>query len=277
MAVSPPDIFSIKKSDDNKSSTLQRVRFSSVQLEHSVSVPESTASWQESSFEHSDTGETHTGDKKNETVGAAGSETNGKIWDGKYHKFDRANVLRIFKSGDDENKLLKAVFGAVAGLIIGGILFVVLVFSFDYTELEAGIIVAISTIIMSLCLAFSTLCRCIMALVFPNFFTGKGRTVFLSIIFGVLLTNPVANITHNAKETGNSFSCMTELARNQTLALQRQLAQPVEELYKYVEEQNRRLKILSEGISGAFSTGSSQINQGINGAQGTLNNVIQVN
>ena len=58
MAVSPPDIFSIKKSDDNKSSTLQRVRFSSVQLEHSVSVPESTASWQESSFEHSDTGET---------------------------------------------------------------------------------------------------------------------------------------------------------------------------------------------------------------------------
>ena len=275
LTVPAPEIFSINTSDDNKPSTLQRVRFSSVKLEHSVSVPESTSSWQESSFDHSDTEDVNAEIEKNGMFETAESETIGSS-DGKYHKFDRSKVLKILKSGDDENKLLKAVFGAVAGVVIGGLLFVVLVFSFDYSELEAGIIVALSTVIMSLCLAFSTLCRCIMALVFPNFFTGKGRTVFLSIIFGVLLTNPVANITHNAKETGNSFSCMTELARNQTLALQRQLAQPVEELYEYIDEQNRRLKVLSDGISGAFSTGSSQINQGINEAQGTMNSVIQV-
>ena len=252
------------------------MRFSSEKLEHSISVPESTSSWQESSFDHSDTEGENEENQKNKATEVAEVEMNGGSSDGKYHKFGRSKVLEILKMGDDENKLLKAVFGAVAGVVIGGLLFVVLVFSFDYTELEAGIIVALSTVIMSLCLAFFTLCRCIMALVFPNFFTGKGRTVFLSIIFGVLLTNPVANITHNAKETGNSFSCMTELARNQTLALQRQLSQPVEELYDYIEEQNRRLKVLSEGISGAFSTSSGQINQGINEAQGTVNTIIQV-
>ena len=248
-----------------------------MKLEHSVSVPESTSSWQESSFDHSDTEGEHVDRQKNKATEDTEGEMNGGSSDGKYHKFGRSKVLEILKSGDDENKLLKAVFGAVAGVVIGGLLFVVLVFSFDYTELEAGIIVALSTVIMSLCLAFSTLCRCIMALVFPNFFTGKGRTVFLSIIFGVLLTNPVANITHNAKETGNSFSCMTELARNQTLALHKQLTQPVYDFFNYTAEQNRRLKDLSEGISEAFSSGSSQINQCINEAQGIVNTVIQVN
>ena len=215
--------------------------------------------------------------QKNNAAEVAEGEMNGRSSDGKYHKFGRSKVLEILKSGNDENKRVKAVFGVVAGVVIGGLLFVVLVFSFDYTELEAGIIVALSTVIMSLFLAFSTLCRCIMALVFPNFFTGIGRTVFLSIIFGVLLTSPVANITHNAKETGNSLSCMTELVRNQTLALQRQLAEPFEELYDYIEVQNRRLKVLSGGICGPFSTGSSQINRSINETQGTLKTVIQVN
>ena len=184
--------------------------------------------------------------------------------------------MHIFQSAEDENKMLKSVFGAIAGLVIGTLLFIVLVYSFDYTELQAGIIVAISTLIMCLGLAFSTLCRCIMALIFPNFFTGKGRTVFLSIIFGVLLSSPVANITYNAKETGKSFSCMTELARNQTLALQRQLAQPIEELIAYVEDQNSELKRLSHDINGAFNQGSDEINQGISTAQGSLNSIIQV-
>ena len=288
------EIFTVKPSEEAKSSTLQRVRFSSVALEHSVSVPESTDSWQdlESSVEISGTwsppedgGSEPTDDRShgNSRDNASKSKPKRKDSDGKYHKFDKIKaikdhsyVLQVLQSNEDENKGLKAVFGALAGLLIGALLFLVLVFSFDYTELQAGIIVAISTITISLCLAFSTLCRCIMALIFPNFFTGKGRTVFLSIIFGVLLSKPVANITNNAKETGKSFSCMTELARNQTAALQRQLAQPVEELMAYVEDQNRNLRLASHDISEAFDEGSGEINQGINTAQGSLNNVIQV-
>ena len=273
----------MKPSDENKSSTLQRVRFSSVTLEHSVSVPESNDSWQDTSIELSDTWTPPEDGSTEPTSKTDTSKQKRKDFDGKYHKFDKLKasksysaVMHIFQSAEDENKMLKSVFGAIAGLVIGTLLFIVLVYSFDYTELQAGIIVAISTLIMCLGLAFSTLCRCIMALIFPNFFTGKGRTVFLSVIFGVLLSSPVANITYNAKETGKSFSCMTELARNQTLALQRQLAQPIEELIAYVEDQNSELKRLSHDINGAFNQGSDEINQGISTAQGSLNSIIQV-
>lgn len=173
-----------------------------------------------------------------------------------FHKFknDKLNALwtstdMLFHSGREENKTMKAVFGVAAGFAIGGLLFVLLFFSFGYSELVAGITVAVLTISMCIGLALSSICRCVMALVFPNFFTGKGRAVFLSVIFGVMLSGPIFNITHNAKDTGSSMACIIDLIANRTRVLKKQSVEPIKNFARQIDQQREALNGITDTIA----------------------------
>ncbi|XP_052760196.1 DC-STAMP domain-containing protein 2-like isoform X2 [Mya arenaria] len=173
----------------------------------------------------------------------------------------KATTDMLFHSGRDENKRIKAVFGALSGLVIGGLFHVNLRYSFNYTSIQAGIIVAISTVLICFGLALSSRCRCIMAVVLPNFCTGKGRALFLSIIFGVLLTGPIANIVHNAKETGSSMGCTVELITDQARVLQRQLAEPVKDMASYIAKQKQELEAFITNTNEAFVIAKTKLDE----------------
>lgn len=245
-------------------------------------MPESTVSWDES-FEHSfqKSGDDLPAAEPTATPGVGPDKPEGK-----YHTIEEIIPKRIKTKADmllfserGENKQLKAVFGSFAGLGIGGLLYAMLVCSFGYTHLQAGIIVAISTIIFCICLALSSLCRCIMALLLPNFFTGKGRAVILSVIFGVMLAGPVANIRNNSKESGHSMACIIDLVSRQAQALQRQMAEPVKHMAEYIERQKQELDTVVQTLDKTLAKVNTQldeIDKTVATASSTLNDIYRV-
>ena len=209
-----------------------------------MSVPESVTSWQESTFESS---YQQSGRGENESPNQnklAGNENSKdqfqKIKSGKLRELYSSTDL-LFHTGREENKRMKAVFGAISGLAIGGLLFILLYYSFEYSGIVAVVLASVSTIFICIGLAFFPTCRCILALVFPNFSTGKGRAVLLSIIFAGMLSGPIINITHNGKETGNSLACMIDLIATQSKLLLQQSKESVKEVVENIEEQRKSL------------------------------------
>ncbi|KAL4236473.1 DC-STAMP-like protein [Mactra antiquata] len=155
----------------------------------------------------------------------------------------------LFKSGREENKRKKAVVGVIAGTLVGLLLYILFVYSFDYSHLVAGIIVVLLTILICIGLALWSSCRCIMALVIPNFFTSRGRAVMMSIILSLLLTGPIQNISDNARETGSSMACIAEVVTNQTKYLHQQLEEPIQKMIQYAEKKQKALDVAQQDIT----------------------------
>lgn len=245
------------------------VTFANIKLEQSVSVTESCVSWDES-FQESLKNSTDVSRQETTSPVPKATSDGTNSLSAQKHRHNIGDIVpKKLKSGTDklvhskrgENARLKAIFGSVAGLVVGLLLYVILVYSFGYSHVHAAIIFAVSTVIFCICLSLSSLCRCIMALILPNFFTGKGRAVILSIIFGILVTGPVANITHNARESANSMACLADLIRNQTLVLERQLAEPLLQMTEHVEKQKQTLQALTQNMNLAADKVRSQLNE----------------
>ena len=213
-------------------------------VQYSSGVPDSVQSWQDSTFERpnqpSRRGVNTTPNKITFSVDDVSKGQFEEMKGGKLGELFASTDL-LFHTGREENKRMKAIFGAISGLAIGGLLFILLYYSFDYSGLVAVVLAAVSTIFICIGLAFFPTCRCILALVFPNFSTGKGRAVFLSIIFAGMLSGPIINITHNGKETGNSLACMIDLITNQSKILLQQSKESVKEVVEHIEEQRKSL------------------------------------
>jgi hypothetical protein len=250
------------------------------EMHHSSSVPKSAMSWQDSSLKDSVRSKAKVGEESTLTpskhVSFHGKTEESDLHKMSKHKLDalRASTDKLFHSKRDENKRMKAVFGALAGLVIGGLLFVLLVESFGYTPLVAGIIVALSTVIICFGLAMWSTCRCVMALVLPNFFTGKGRAVFLSVTFGVMLAGPITNITLNAKETGSSMACVLDRIGKQTKTLQESVAQSAVKVADYINQQ----KVTLDRIKDSMVVDFDQITKGVQKMSEELHSAnIQIN
>lgn len=252
-----------------ESDKLKDVTFSNIHLHQSLSVTESCASWEESfqgSQNHSPNVSRPDGKSTQPGVIYSGepsavTESPYQIINDVVQKKLKSGANKLVHSRRGENTKLKAIFGFIAGLVVGGLLYVILVYSFGYSYVNAAIIFGVSTLIFCICLALSSLCRCIMALMSPNFFTGKGRVVVLSVILGILLTGPIANITHNARESGHSMACIVDLIRNQTLVLERRLAEPLLQMTEHVEKQKQALQALTLNMDSIIEKTKSQLNK----------------
>ncbi|KAK3587858.1 hypothetical protein CHS0354_019729 [Potamilus streckersoni] len=207
--------------------------------------------WNNISNERNGNEETPSDDNKQEITGHKPPELLGKLSSSK--EILTKTGRKLFLTDKDQNRTLKGIFGAITGVFLGGLIFLVLRYSFGYSDFEAGITVAIVTVLISVGLALSMLFRCVVALVIPNFFTGKGRAVILSIIFGFMLSHTVQNIKDNMAEVATSMSCIADLALDQARNLNRQLEKPLEQARGYIVRQQNVLKKLQndmrEGIS----------------------------
>lgn len=159
---------------------------------------------------------------------------------------------RLFKSDRHTFTCLKAILGTVAGIMAGGIVFVILVYSFNYPYDLAGYICCGFTIIASVSLALSVHVRCIMALTVPSLFTSRGRVAILSLIFGLLLSRPIRNISNNMSEVSRSMACSTELFHNQTYSLRQQLEVPIEKIKAAMKNQGEDIKKIGDSIERAI-------------------------
>ncbi|KAH3878048.1 DC-STAMP domain-containing protein 2-like isoform X2 [Dreissena polymorpha] len=249
----------------------QKVCFDDAKLERTLSTPESVTSWHES-FEYSGKSQTSASSKASdhkhyETISNPNMGDHAFGRNGKYRpmpkltRFMSDSTEKILHSERGTNKTIKAVFGAFVGVLIGAGLYILCVFSFGYTYESAAIIVSIATVILSAALALSSHCRCIASLCVPNFFTGKGRAVLLTVLLSLIVSYPLENIANNAKKTGKSMSCLVELAANQSRYLQEQARQPVDKLKAYIDNQYATLKDASRTIRDAFADVTNALNE----------------
>lgn len=238
------DVITGQSDDDVKPVKRQTVRFHDV-IEESADVTASETEITTSSH-YSSIDKTSSARSNRETV------------DRKVRRV-REDVSMLFNSGREERRGIKAILGIISGVLIGGLLFVLLRFSFNYNWLASGVITAVSTVLISLGLAISPLCRCIMAVLLPTFFTGKGRAILLSVIYGVLLTGPIANIVHNSRETGRGMACTVELIKEQARALQGSLSDSVKDMAEYVDKQGKELRNIVGGTKDAMDSAKTSL------------------
>ncbi|KAL3831278.1 hypothetical protein ACJMK2_023051 [Sinanodonta woodiana] len=186
---------------------------------------------------------------------------------------------KLFLTDTDQNRTLKGIFGAITGVLLGGLIFLVLRYLFGYSDSEAGITAAIVTTLMSIGLAVSMLFRCVVALVIPNFFTDKGRAVILTIIFGFMLSHTVQNIKVNMEEVATSTSCIADLALDQARDLQGQLKKPLEQAAQYIGSQKDVLKQSQNEMRNGIlpvKKGMTQMDEKIKNIQDATNSIQKV-
>ncbi|CAC5368699.1 unnamed protein product [Mytilus coruscus] len=159
---------------------------------------------------------------------------------------------KLFKSDRHTFTCLKAIFGIISGILTGGLLFVLLVFSFGFALDIAGYISIGVTALACLGLALSVHVRCIMVLMIPSLFTGRGRAAILAVIFGLLLSRPIKNISINTSEVSRSMACSTELFHNQSHSLRQQLQVPIEQIKEALGKQAEDIKKLGTAIEKAI-------------------------
>ncbi|CAG2185148.1 unnamed protein product [Mytilus edulis] len=159
---------------------------------------------------------------------------------------------KLFKSDRNEFTCLKAIFGIFSGILTGGILFVLLIYSFGFALDIAGYISIGVTALACLGLALSVHVRCIVVLMIPSLFTGRGRVAILAVILGLLLSRPIKNISINTSEVSRSMACSTELFQNQSHSLRQQLQVPIEQIKEALGKQAEDIKRLGTAIDKAI-------------------------
>ncbi|XP_071181946.1 DC-STAMP domain-containing protein 2-like [Mytilus edulis] len=159
---------------------------------------------------------------------------------------------KLFKSDRHTFTCLKAIFGIFCGFFTGGLLFVLLIYSFGFTLDIAGYISIGVTALACLGLALSVHVRCIVVLMIPSLFTGRGRVAILAVIFGLLLSGPIKNISINTSEVSRSMACSTELFQNQSHTLRQQLQVPIEKITDALDKHAKDIKEIGKQIDRAI-------------------------
>ncbi|XP_072035600.1 uncharacterized protein [Amphiura filiformis] len=182
--------------------------------------------------------------------------------------FGSTEVLNdLFLSERGANKRLKAVAGIITGLVLGVILMIGLHYGLKYGHIAAFVITAVSTLFMSLCLAFTVRGRCVALLMVPTLCTQRGRAAFLAIVVALLLNGPIKNIFLNANVVSNSMSCSAELAYNQSQQIKEVAAEVFDEYLRNLAGTVTNLQDVADGLQGVFDP----IENGLGSVQKELN------
>ncbi|KAL5019782.1 hypothetical protein ScPMuIL_002674 [Solemya velum] len=117
----------------------------------------------------------------------------------------------------------KEVIGNIAGFLAGGMLSLVLYFvmvtQMLHPPLTAFIVCVVAGPFLALGLAFSATLRCLILLMVPQFFTGKGRSFLLVYAMILVMNYPMKNFDRNIIVMSESSTCGQQMAYNQTKEL----------------------------------------------------------
>ncbi|KAK3103869.1 hypothetical protein FSP39_022521 [Pinctada imbricata] len=206
-------------------------------------------------------------DKIQQRVRKAAGITKEKVLDMNY---------KLLKSEENQFRLLKTIWRIALALFATGILYMLLYLSFGFNALDAGYLVIGTFIFLLIGLVFSKLIRCIVLLMVPNLFTGRGRALFLSIITGILLAGPAINIANNTDELSTSLGCTADLIYNQTQALRKQLEEPLYELARKLKSYMYELRLVIDGITTALEPLTSALSDFSNAVQYAIDEVSEL-
>lgn len=118
-----------------------------------------------------------------------------------------------------DSRAFRLIVSILVGQLTGCVVFLWMNYLLDYGFLSASILGAGLALTLTLCLAFSRTCRCLIALLLPSVCTRNGRLAYLIVISGLLVsrTGPLGNVFLNVEEVSRSMSCSAEQSLNQVM------------------------------------------------------------
>ncbi|KAL5007749.1 hypothetical protein ScPMuIL_016555 [Solemya velum] len=179
---------------------------------------------------------------------------------------------RVLYSERGEYRVLKAVFGIVVGIALGFLIYLSLKYAFKHETTTAWYIASGCTLILCVGVLFSVKCRCICSLMIPNFFTKKGRVMYLSAVTGLILAGPILNITKNIQETSRSIQCSADLFGNLTNQLQEMVHEPFRDVTRSFKDIQDALEDATKDSTKPIQSVQKQISK----LKGVYTDVVQI-
>ena len=183
---------------------------------------------------------------------------------------------KLLVSGEDQFRCMKAIMRVFAALFAGGILYMMLYFSFGFTLETAGYMMIGMTLFFIFGFVFFKLIRCVILIMVPSLFTKQGRALFLSLITGILIAGPVVNIASNTEELSTSIGCTADLIYNQSQALRKQLEEPLYELARKLQRYMKKLRFIIDELEEAVEPLKTVMSEFVNATQEVLNTLAEI-
>ncbi|KAH3769099.1 hypothetical protein DPMN_170346 [Dreissena polymorpha] len=150
--------------------------------------------------------------------------------------------------------VLKEFIGFLAGIVLTSLLFLLLIYQIDVPPGRAGPICIVVGAVLTLLLAFSQACRCLVLLMLPQFFSAKGRMLLLMYALFLAMNHPLRNVNRNINVLSQSTTCGQEVALNETRELVKAAAAPVQGIIESVRGVMTKLQQLSRNLKSAYTT-----------------------
>ncbi|XP_063953393.1 DC-STAMP domain-containing protein 2-like [Lytechinus pictus] len=154
--------------------------------------------------------------------------------------------------GSYPNTLGKNIGGFLSGCILAFIFYFIFIFIIGYDWKRALTTTSILGFIFCFGLAFSSRVRCIVMLMLPQFFTGKGRVILMAYGYILLLGGPLANLTYNLDAASRAQACGRALAMNQSSTIFQIVTSPLSGIVDGVKDMIETVKTLVKKAHDAF-------------------------
>ena len=135
----------------------------------------------------------------------------------KHHKpIPKSCSGRVTYHGTYENQVAKSILGFFGGVLLNYLIYLYMVYHLRLQLLTATIWCLVLGNVLTLGLAFSDSVRCVVLLLIPSVFSGKGRTAVLAAAMIMVFNGPLMNAGENAMRLGGTIQCGQELLKNTT-------------------------------------------------------------
>ncbi|KAK2191497.1 hypothetical protein NP493_49g02028 [Ridgeia piscesae] len=162
-------------------------------------------------------------------------------------------ITRFLTSRPEEFKMLKVLLGCPFGFLIATAIYLGPVDRMDLPPIVRYILGGVMAVMLTVGFGLSVQVRCATFLSVPTVVSKVGRAYVITFAVAYLLTGPVVNIIHNAKQVADSFGCSANLLHNQTLNRMELLTRPLQDIMGDLEKEAKISKQTSEKIRQEFS------------------------
>ncbi|XP_038078168.1 DC-STAMP domain-containing protein 2-like isoform X2 [Patiria miniata] len=170
---------------------------------------------------------------------------------GKFYRY-LGRYLPCCRTGTFANQITKNVAGFFCGLLFLAIFYPIFILALRQEPKHAALSVSLIGPVVCFGMAFSPRIRCVMLLMIPGLFSGKGRTILMAYGFLLVLSGPVENLSYNMDMAGQSQVCGSELAMNQTYKLFQVVTAPMASFTGEVTSLIDKLRSIGRRIKEGF-------------------------
>ncbi|XP_022083541.1 DC-STAMP domain-containing protein 2-like [Acanthaster planci] len=170
---------------------------------------------------------------------------------GKFYRF-LSRYMPCCRSGTFANQITKNVAGFLCGIMFLMLFYPIFVLALTQDPKQAALTIMIIGPFVCFGMAFSRRIRCVMLLMVPQLFSGKGRTILMAYGFLLVLSGPVENLSYNMDVAGHSQVCGSELAMNQSYKLFQVVTAPMASFSDEVSSLIHKLRVIGNRITEGF-------------------------